>query len=218
VNLVQAVRIASDQQMDDPCWRLAWLMHYYYAWCGRWTEYVSVTTIGLRAAETSGNKAAVAALLNGMGAAHWKLGQPQAAVECYGRARTIRRELGDGQGEATVLSNLGIVEVESGNMTSAIGRFTEALAIHQGLGQRQGEAYSLHNLGHAHESANRSEEALWHYQQALAIRTAHGYLHDQAGSLHSIGALLLTMGQPEGMAAGIRHPQRGGSPRGRGRP
>ena len=196
-NLIQAVRISSDQHMDDPCWRLAWLMHYYYAWSGRRTEYLSVTTIGLRAAQSAGNKAAAAALLNGMGAAHWKLGQPQAAAECYERSCAIRRELGDRQGEAAVLSNLGLAELESGNMAAAIGRFTKALAFHRELGHHQGEAYSLQYLGQAHESAHRSEEALRHYQQALAIRTAHGYLHDQAGSLHSIGALLLAMGRTE---------------------
>ena len=192
-NLVPAVMLAASEGLTDSCWRLAWLMRHYFDWYGRWGESVAVLEVGLSAAETSGNKAATAALSNGLGAVLSKLGQLEAATDHYGRALAIRRELGDSKGAATVLANLGVVEVASGRVASAIGRFTEALAANRDLEYRFGEALCLTNLGYAYEAAGRLQEALAAYEEGLAIRVRHCSLNDQAASLHSIGALLITM-------------------------
>jgi tetratricopeptide (TPR) repeat protein len=168
-------------------------MRHYFDWYGHWGESAAVLEAGLRAAETSGNKAAIAALSNGMGAALWKLGQLEAATDRYGQALAIRRELGDKKGAATVLSNLGVAEIACGKVTSAIGRLTEALAVNRDLEYRFGEALCLTNLGYAYEASGRLQEALAAYEEGLAIRVRHCPPHDQAASLHSIGALLITM-------------------------
>jgi DNA-binding SARP family transcriptional activator len=194
-NLVQTVTIASANDMHDLCWQLAWLLRHYFDWYGRWTESAEVLATGLRAAEIAGNKAATAALLNGMGSARWKLGELQAATECYEQALAIRRQLGDDKGASTILSNLGLVDVAAGMTTSAIGRFTEALKVNRELEYPFGEALSLTNLGYACEKTGRLDEALEHYLQGLDIRVEHCSLNDQAASLHSIGALLITMGR-----------------------
>jgi len=192
-NLVPAVTLAASEGLTDSCWRLAWLMRHYFDWYGRWGESAAVLEAGLSAAETAGNKAAIAALSNGMGATLRKLGQLEAATDCFGRALAIRRELGDKKGASTVLSNLGLVEIASGRVTSAIGRFTEALAVNRDLEYRFGEALCLTNLGYAYEASGRMQEALAAYEEGLAIRVRHCSLNDQAASLHSIGALLITM-------------------------
>ena len=192
-NLVPAVMLAASEGLTDTCWRLAWLMRHYFDWYGRWAESVAVLEVGLSAAERSGNKAAIAALSNGLGAALWKLGQLEASTDRYGRALAIRRELGDEKGASTVLSNLGLVEIASGRVASAIGRFTEALAVNRDLGYRFGEALCLSNLGYAYEASGRLLEALAAYEEGLAIRVRHCSLNEQAASLHSIGALLITM-------------------------
>ena len=192
-NLVPAVMLAASEGLTDTCWRLAWLMRHYFDWYGRWAESVAVLEVGLSAAERSGNKAAIAALSNGLGAALWKLGQLEASTDRYGRALAIRRELGDEKGASTVLSNLGLVEIASGRVASAIGRFTEALAVNRDLGYRFGEALCLSNLGYAYEASGRLLEVLAAYEEGLAIRVRHCSLNEQAASLHSIGALLITM-------------------------
>ena len=192
-NLVPAVMLAAREGLTDSCWRLAWLMRHYFDWYGRLGESAAVLEAGLGAAETSGDKAAIAALSNGMGAVLWKLGQLDAATDHFGRALAIRRELGDKKGAATVLSNLGLVEVAAGKVASAIGRFTEALAVNRDLEYPFGEALCLTNLGYAYEVSGRLQEALAAYEEGLAIRVKHCSLIDQAASLHSIGALLVTM-------------------------
>jgi DNA-binding SARP family transcriptional activator len=192
-NLVPAVMLAASEGLTDSCWRLAWLMRHYFDWYGRWGESVAVLEAGLSAAEASGNKAAIAALSNGMGAVLWKLGQLEGATDRYGRALAIRRELGDKKGASTVLANLGLVEIASGRVASAIGRFQEALAVNRDLEYRFGEALCLTNLGYAYEASGRFREALAAYEEGLAIRVRHCSLNNQAASLHSIGALLITM-------------------------
>jgi tetratricopeptide (TPR) repeat protein len=195
-NLPRTVKLAAANGLDDLCWQLAWLLRYYFDWCGRWSESAEVLTTGLKAAEAAGDKSATAALLNGIGSAHWKLGKLQPATECYEQALAIRRELGDSKGAATVLANLGLVDVDAGKTASATERFTEALKVNRELEYPFGEALNLTNLGYACEKAGRLDEALEYYRQGLDIRARHCSLNDQAASLHSIGALLITMGRP----------------------
>lgn len=196
-NLVRMVAAAAGAGEDEICWRLATLLRYYFEWTGHWADQITVGTVGLPAAERSGNPQAAGMLLNVLGAAYWKLGRLDVAAEHYGRVLRIRRELGDRKGEATILSNLGLVEADSGNITSAIGRFTQALAVNRELDYPYGVGYCLHNLASAYEKSGRLDEALAHYEQALEVRTKHSCpLSDQAASTHSIGALLISMGRP----------------------
>lgn len=196
-NLVRMVSVAASAGEDETCWRLATLLRYYFEWTGHWADQITVGTVGLPAAERSGNSQAAGMLLNVLGAAYWKLGRLDVAAEHYDRVLRIRRELGDRKGEATILSNLGLVEVDSGSITSAIGRFTQALAVNRELDYPYGVGYCLHNLASAYEKSGRLDEALTHYEQALEIRTKHSCpLSDQASTTHSIGALLITMGRP----------------------
>jgi DNA-binding SARP family transcriptional activator/Flp pilus assembly protein TadD len=194
-NLARTVAIAFAHGLHELCWQLAWLLRYYFDRYGRWAESAKVLATGLNAAEITGNKAAIAGLLNGIGSARWRLGELQSATESYERALAVRRELGDDKGAATVLSNLGLVDIDAGKNTSAIRRFTEALRVNRQLEYPFGEAQNLTNLGYASEKAGYLDEALRYYQRGLDIRVEHCSLNDQAASLHSIGALLIIMGR-----------------------
>jgi DNA-binding SARP family transcriptional activator/Tfp pilus assembly protein PilF len=196
-NLMKVVTVAAEHGMHEISCQLAAVMRYYFDWFGGFSDSLAVSATGLRSAQTARNEAATAALLNAKGTAHWKLGDPDAAAECYLRARAIRRGLGDKLGEVSILTNLGLVELEAGKVTAAIGRFTAALAVARELGARDSEGYSLHNLGYAFATAGRPDEALAHYQQALTLRAGHSPLNNEAATLHSIGALLITTNRVE---------------------
>lgn len=194
-NLIRLVELASAHGFDDLCWRLAATVRHYFEWTGHFADQIAVGSIGLAAAERSGDCKSTAMLSNVLGSASWKLGRLARAVEYYTRALELRRELGDSRGVAALLANLGLVELDSGESASAVERLTDALAINRETQSVYGEAFCLHNLGYAHQLAGRAEEALAHYEQALAIRRVHCPLDDQAGTMHSIGELLLTMGR-----------------------
>jgi DNA-binding SARP family transcriptional activator len=196
-NLGKLVATASSAGLTDDCWRLAWMLRSYFEWCGRYGEYAVIAHVGLDAALAAENPTAIGAMLNGLGAAHWKQRHMDLAASYYERSLTLRRERGDRRGEAAVLGNLGLVVLDSGDPVSAIEHFTEALNINRDIGYAYGEGYSLHNLGAAHTSAALYDEALDYYEQALAIRRRdHSPAVDEAGTIHSIGVLLLNMERP----------------------
>jgi DNA-binding SARP family transcriptional activator/tetratricopeptide (TPR) repeat protein len=191
-NLLKVVDVTAELGMHDICCQLAALMRFYFDWFGGFNEYLAVSTTGLRSAQQAGNKIATGTLLNGMGSAHWRLGDLDAARECFIRSHAVRRDLGDRRSEAISLSNLGLIELDSGLVDSAVDRFTATLGVYRELGDISGEATALHNLATAFQTAGRFEEALAHFQKALASRELHASQYEQAATLHSIGALLIT--------------------------
>jgi DNA-binding SARP family transcriptional activator len=205
-NLPRIVNLARDHEMPDCCWQLAWLLRYFLDWSGRWSDDLAVAETGVAAARACGNQEAVAALLNVLGAAEWRLGHQEAAEEHLGQALAIRHQLGDQRAEAETLSNLSVAELRSGKAVSATGRLVRALALYRAIGDVYGEASCLHSLGSACQATERAHEALAYFQQALVLRTRHAPPLEQAATLHSIGGLLLATGQPH---EGLRHLQQG---------
>jgi DNA-binding SARP family transcriptional activator/Tfp pilus assembly protein PilF len=194
-NLIQAATLAATHGMDDACWQLAWLGTEFLKRTGYWTDQKTVGRRGLAAAERSGNKTAIAGMLNVLGGAHGVGDEFPAAIEHFERSLAIWRELGDRGGEAKTLSNLALAELHAGQTASAIIRLADALAINRERGNRVGEGYALHNLGYAHQLSGELPEALTSLSQALAIRTEQGDTYRMATTLHSMGIVLLGLGR-----------------------
>ena len=62
------------------------------------------------------------------------LGEPQRALEYYGQALPIRREVGDRAGEAATLNNIGAVYDGLGEPQRALEYYGQALPITAGGG------------------------------------------------------------------------------------
>ncbi len=75
------------------------------------------------------------------------LGEPQRALEYYGQALPIMREVGDRAGEAATLNNIGAVYRGLGEPQRALEYFGQALPIRREVGDRAGEAVTLNNIG-----------------------------------------------------------------------
>jgi tetratricopeptide (TPR) repeat protein len=199
-NLVQAVSLAAQLEMDELCWQLAFLVEQFLTREGARADHATVCRSGLAAAERSGDKVAIASLLTGLGVALDTLHDHRAAIDYFSRSVTVWHEIGDKSREARSLSNVGLAELQSGEASSAISRFKTALAIDQELGDRAGQAHQLHRLGSAHHLAGRRRDALDWFRQSLAIRTELGESRHQAATLHSIGEVLIELGRiSEGM-------------------
>jgi hypothetical protein len=56
-----------------------------------------------------GDRAGEAVTLNNIGAVYDGLGEPQRAVECYGQALPVTREVGDRAGEAVTRYNMAMI-------------------------------------------------------------------------------------------------------------
>ena len=79
-------------------------------------------------------------------------GSRQRALEYYGQALPIAREVGDRAGEAATLNNIGAVYNGLGERQRALEYYGQALPIMREVGDRAGEATTLNNIGRVQRS------------------------------------------------------------------
>jgi tetratricopeptide (TPR) repeat protein len=106
--------------------------------------------------------------LNYLGEVYFRLGDLDAAAECYTRARDIGREVG-GYVEGHVLHSLGLVYLRQQRLDEAIASFTEALGRHRAAGLLVGEASTLKDLARARAQAGNLAEARDSLAAAIGI-------------------------------------------------
>ena len=77
---------------------------------------------------------------------HDALGDRERALEYYGRALPIMREVGDRAGEAVTLNNIGLVHNALGDRERALEYYGQALPIAREVGDRAQEAVTRYNM------------------------------------------------------------------------
>jgi tetratricopeptide (TPR) repeat protein len=80
------------------------------------------------------------------------LGEPQRALEYFGQALPMRREVGDRAGEAVTLNNIGAVYDGLGEPRRALEYYGQALPIAREVGGRAGEAATRYNVAMIHRA------------------------------------------------------------------
>jgi DNA-binding SARP family transcriptional activator len=106
--------------------------------------------------------------VNNLGDVYFRLGDLDAAAECYAEAREIFREIG-GYGEGHALHNLGHVFVRQHRPDDAVASCTEAIRMHRAAGDLAGEAAAFNFLGQAYKLTGNTEEARAAWTTALTI-------------------------------------------------
>lgn len=168
-NLLRAVERA-EAVHPAACWPLAAVLFGWLDRHQRRMSWLPVYEAGARAAVAVGDRAAEALMRGSTGIFHCFLKQFDAAVESFGQALAVRREIGSRRQIASVLMNLGNAHVETGRNAAAIGCFTEALAtIETEPDTTALQGMLLNNLGWAHREAARHDRALDCYAKAAAI-------------------------------------------------
>jgi tetratricopeptide (TPR) repeat protein len=101
----------------------------------------------LTLAQSTGDKASVAAALNGLGYLMFAQGEYAAMRSFYEQSLALQRERGDQAGIARILNNLGVHANAQGDAVTAQARFEEALVFYRQQGDREALALALSNLG-----------------------------------------------------------------------
>jgi DNA-binding SARP family transcriptional activator/tetratricopeptide (TPR) repeat protein len=149
----------------------------------------------LEAARRSGDLAAEADALNGLGGIGLMRGHFRDAAGCYRPALERYRRRGDRGGEARVLQNLGQTEYRLHNLRSAAGYYRQAIAAFEDAGDSLGAARALAFLGGVEAELGSYDQAEGHLKRALpALRDAEDQLYE-AGALWRIGELNLRRGE-----------------------
>jgi tetratricopeptide (TPR) repeat protein len=120
------------------------------------------------------------------------------AMVAWARARTLRRQAADAQGELEALEGLGRAARRHLDEPSlAVGHFEEALQVARALGDRKVEARLRNTLGILEWERGGYEAALGHYEVALGLLDVAG---DSVGAglvLNSLGVTLRALGRDQ---------------------
>ncbi len=174
---------------------LAAALYRYLDTGGHFAEAISIHTHARRAARRTGDAAAEADALAGLGLVHGHQGRHLQATKCFRQALARYRQVGDHAGQARALNYLGLIHCQHGRHPEATSDLQQAAALYQAAGDRVGQAYALSNLGVVAGREGRDELATSHQQQALALLGAARHRNGQAIVLERLSVLALRQGR-----------------------
>ncbi|HZM83152.1 MAG TPA: tetratricopeptide repeat protein [Candidatus Limnocylindrales bacterium] len=163
---------------------------------GRYRDGLALHGLAILAARRQGDRAAEAAARNRIANAHMRMGSYAPAVDEFGRALAVFRELKcDAAGEAIARHGLGSVAWRQGRYAEAREHLEAALSIRHELGDTRGEGAALYALGTVHRQQGNYRDALHHQRLALDIYRDCGDLVGQSRVMNNLGTTLARMGR-----------------------
>jgi tetratricopeptide (TPR) repeat protein/transcriptional regulator with XRE-family HTH domain len=158
-------------------------------------EAHTIYTHALQAARRSGNPAAEAEALNGLGGICVMNGRVRDAADNYRAALERYRQCGDRAGQARALANLGITELRLHSPRPAADYLRQAIAAFEEAEDSIGTARGLVHLAEAETGLGSYDEAAEHLQRALVVLHAAKQEFAEAEALENLGDLSLRRGQ-----------------------
>jgi tetratricopeptide (TPR) repeat protein len=186
-SLVAATIDAASRDRPDCATGLSLTLQRYLEISASYAEAVTIHTCARSAARRSGDRAAEAHALSGLGTIDALQCRYALATDHFQQALTLYSETGDQLKEANALNNLGIVQWRLDSCPQAVGYFRQAMVLYRRIGYRTGEARALNNLGLVHERLGRYRQAADHFQQALALYRETGDRTGEARALNNLG-------------------------------
>jgi tetratricopeptide (TPR) repeat protein len=196
-NLAHAARAAEAAGFTAHAWQLPAVLWGAYPPSAGARAWLPVGETGLRAARRARNRAAEAALLDGLGAAYARTGRLPEALTCHEDALAIRRDLGSGSGEATALRGAGLVHLAARRLTETEAQLTEALALFETLDAPHRQAVTRTDLAATHLEAGRLPQAADTVHEALATLRTAGDKQALGCALNVLSAVQLETGEPQ---------------------
>jgi tetratricopeptide (TPR) repeat protein/DNA-binding XRE family transcriptional regulator len=148
-----------------------------------------------RAASQTGDPAAEAQALIGLGVVGLRQGSYQQAMTYLEHALRLCQQAGDRRGEARVLVDLGLLDLQQGRYEQGRGCLRRALTAYRDAGDRFGAVRALANLGIIERRLGYYEQASDCFTQALALCQAAGDRLSQAPTLTNLGLVDLNLGR-----------------------
>jgi DNA-binding SARP family transcriptional activator/Flp pilus assembly protein TadD len=170
-------------------------LHRYLINGSHLPEAQTIYSHQLYAACQSGDPAAEASALYGLGSICMKKGHFRDADRHYCDALERFRECGDRAGEARVLATLGMTEFQLHNHHAAADYQGMAIAAYRELGDSLGVAGALCGLSNAETELGSYVQASEHLQLALRLSREAEDQQREARALEGIGELSLRRGQ-----------------------
>ena len=196
VNLLAAIRQAYAEGLPDLCWQLAFALREHFVLRKQWPGWLAGYDLGLAAARRVGNRAAQAAMLHGLGTAHYYPRRLTQASGYYRQSYAIWRELGDRWGQGIALNGLGNVLMEMRRLPLAVAFYRRALVrldISEALSD---QGVVLNNLAEAHCLLGRHHDALSYARRSIEIDRRTGNRRVEVFALCHAADALGTLQRP----------------------
>jgi tetratricopeptide (TPR) repeat protein len=184
--LVAVAIFTADNGWPAHTTRLSAILFRYLAG-GHSAEALAVHGHAVHAAHRTGDPAAQAHALTGLGTTHMQMGRYGLAAEHLRQARDLFRRAGDGTGEARALTNLGVVEERLGHYRRAADHHARARDLFRRTGDGTGEARTYANLGVVDLRLRRYRSAADHYELALDLYRRADHREGEANALNGLG-------------------------------
>ncbi len=194
-NLVAVVVHCAGHGWSDHATGLAGTLFRYLMNGSHLPEAHTIYSHALQAAGGSGDLAAEAGALNGLGGIGMMKGHFREAAGHYQAALDRYRQCGNREGEARVLSNLGSTEQELHNDRSASGYYWQAIAAYEDAGDSFGAACALAELADAETKLGLYDRASEHLRRALEVFREANDQACEARALGRMGELSLRLGR-----------------------
>jgi len=193
-NLVAAVRQAAGSGLHEIAWRLPAPLFSIFNSRGNWADCIATSRIALDSARQAGDRQGEAWILNTLGEALGQTRQPE-GIGCLEQSLAIRREIGDGMGEAQAANNLADAYQRLGRTDEALDLYRRSLELNRQIGYRFGEGIALGSLGWTLLDLDRAGEALDYLRQALEAFEEIDYADGTGYALHILGRCCLSLGR-----------------------
>jgi tetratricopeptide (TPR) repeat protein len=154
---------------------------------GHHAEGLIICGHALNAAQRTGDRAAQARALTGLGQFHRRQGNYLQAADCLRQALAQARDAGDLPGQARALTNLGAISFGQGRYQQALSHCQEALGLFRELGDQVGEAGALTSMGLVYAAQGFYQQAASQHQQALLVARQAGHRSREAAALTNLG-------------------------------
>ncbi|MDW6059809.1 tetratricopeptide repeat protein [Streptomyces sp. FXJ1.4098] len=186
--LLTVIGTATRAGLDIHTWQLTWTLSHFHAVHGHLHEWLSSTTIGLRAAERVGDVLGQALSHRALARVETRLGG-YADAEAHGiRALALFRELGDAGGQARTHLSLGWLHDQQNRHREALDHVEQALALFRASGNTVGEARALNAGAWTRTRLGDHERAVDQCRQALAILQSIGDRTGEAATWDTLGS------------------------------
>jgi tetratricopeptide (TPR) repeat protein/transcriptional regulator with XRE-family HTH domain len=194
-NLVALVVHCTDHGWPEHATGLAATLFRYLMDGSHLAEAHTIYSYALQAARRSGDQAAEAAALNGLGGTCFANGRIRDAADCYQAALERYRQCRDHLGQARALANLGVIDLRRHLPESAGDYLRQAIAAFEDAGDRISAARGLVHLAEAETMVGSYDQAAEHLQRALAVFRAAKLEFAEAEALENMGSLSFYRGQ-----------------------
>jgi DNA-binding SARP family transcriptional activator/tetratricopeptide (TPR) repeat protein len=188
-NIVAATRQAAAVGLHDIAWRMPPTLFPVFSRRSNWADCVTTNRVGLESARLAGNRAGEAWTLNQLGFALARLRDEEAFTHLE-QALTIRRELGDTNGEAQTAIGLAVGYLDlRGPGEDALRHMQHAVELLRPAGASSLRAAALNNLGEVYLGLGELDSAEKCYIEARDICREIGGGHVEGHALHNLGNL-----------------------------